>query len=185
MEDIQYKFVQIKNKGWWLKIDNCDTLCKYIKETFGLRKGKIFEDFIFHYDKRDGSLNHAEFAETAGVLAYAGRLGLSFLKALELLYQEIGINMLHEIQESGKIWVNELGGYNSAFEDLDETQTVWRRELVFPEYKKDDIRIKQFQGGTHWYAYIGDTQVKANKGQTVKWNTYEEAYKAAETYISK
>ena len=180
----RYRFVNINGGGWWLRIDDCDTLCEYIKDTFGVRKGKVFEDFIFHYDSEDGTLSHAEYEETQGVLMYARRLNSSFPEALNLLYQEVGLNMLHKIQDNGKIWVNSKGGYNAVFDDDMETQTVYRTELVFPEYKREDIRIKQFPGGKHWYAYIGDLQVKGDSGQTVKWNTYEEAYKQAESVIA-
>ena len=183
MAESKYKFVQIDNRGWWLKIDNCDTLCEYIKETFGVRKGKVFEDFVNHYNREDGTLSHAEYAETQGVLIYARNLNSTFPRALTLLYEEVGLNMLHDIQDNGQIWVNSKGGYNSVFNEDMETQTIWRSELVFPEYKRDDIRIKQFQGGTHWYAYIGDLQVKTNDGQTLKWNTYEEAYKHAQSVL--
>ena len=138
----------------------------------------IFEDFLYHYDKSTGTLNHGEYAETHGVLLHAQRTEVPFLTALERLYQEVSLAMLHKIQEDGRVHVNSVGGYN-VFDESMETQTVWRTELVFPEYSKEDIRIKQFQGGTHWYAYVGDLQIKADNGQTLKWNTYEEAYNEA------
>ena len=53
-----------------------------------------------------------------------------------------------------------------------------RKELVFPNYNVSDIRIKQFENGEHFYAYIGDTQVK-DKYNNMKWNTRNEAYEAA------
>lgn len=43
--------------------------------------------------------------------------------------------------------------------------------------KKNDIRIKKFPYGNHYYAYIGDMQVK--DGNIIKWNTYEDAHRAA------
>lgn len=40
-----------------------------------------------------------------------------------------------------------------------------------------DICISQFTGGTHYYAYVGDMQIR--EGENLKWNSYEEAYKKA------
>ena len=37
--------------------------------------------------------------------------------------------------------------------------------------------MKQFPGGEHYYAYIGDMQVR--DGDTLKWNSYQEAYEMA------
>ena len=58
---------------------------------------------------------------------------------------------------------------------------VRRKELVFPNFKRDEIRIKKFPNGEHYYAYIDDMQVR--DGDTLKWNTYEEAYNQALSMI--
>lgn len=41
--------------------------------------------------------------------------------------------------------------------------------------------MKQFRGGSHWYAYIGDMQVR--NGEELKWNTQEAARSAAEAIV--
>lgn len=51
----------------------------------------------------------------------------------------------------------------------------------FRTSKKEDIRIKQFNGGQHWYAYIGDMQIR--DGNQLKWNTKEAAQAAAEAMV--
>ena len=87
---------------------------------------------------------------------------------------------LRDLQERGAIYINRLGGYHG-----DSTQEklpfVHRDKLVFPNFKENEIRIKQFPNGEHWYAYIDDVQVR--DGDTLKWNTYEEAYTQAKKYI--
>lgn len=57
------------------------------------------------------------------------------------------------------------------------TRFVHRDELKWPLYTSDQIRIKKFDDGTHYYAYIGDAQVRDDNG-VLKWDT-EEAARAA------
>lgn len=63
---------------------------------------------------------------------------------------------------------------------------VRRKELVWPTFNVNDIRIKSFQGGQHFYAYVDDVQVREGSGNDtkLKWDTYEEAYQAALSYIN-
>lgn len=39
------------------------------------------------------------------------------------------------------------------------------------------MEVKSFPGGDHFYAYIGDMQVR--DGDILKWDTYDEAYNQA------
>lgn len=50
-------------------------------------------------------------------------------------------------------------------------------------FTKDDIRIFQWGKGNgfHFYAYVGDIEVKVGDG--IKWETYEQAYKEALRYV--
>lgn len=73
-----------------------------------------------------------------------------------------------------------LGGYHGDF-DQSFDKFVRRKQLVFPDFKKNEIRVEQFPNGKHYYAYIDDTQVR--DGDILKWNTYKEAYDKALEYI--
>ena len=73
--------------------------------------------------------------------------------------------------------INSVGGYYRYYPTDKEYAFVRRKELIFPDFKKDDIRIKQFPGGEHYYAYIGDMQVR--DGNTLKWDSYQDAYEMA------
>ena len=46
----------------------------------------------------------------------------------------------------------------------------------------DDVKFIMWNGGKHWYAKIGKLDVVVNGIQ--KWNTKEEATKAAKQYIN-
>ena len=67
------------------------------------------------------------------------------------------------------------GGHTWGIETV---QFCRRKELVFPNFKREDIRLKQFNDGRHWYAYVGDMQLR--DGDCLKWNTREAAQAAAE-----
>lgn len=64
---------------------------------------------------------------------------------------------------------------------------VYKDELTFPDEERPsitEVRYIQWDGGEHWYAKIGNLDiVDINNNQ--KWNTKEEARKAAEWYIEK
>lgn len=59
--------------------------------------------------------------------------------------------------------------------------------LTFPDEEKpsiDDVRFIQWNGGEHWYAKIGKLDV-VDVDNNQKWNTKEEAEKAAKWWIEK
>ena len=60
-------------------------------------------------------------------------------------------------------------------------QEKYYRNGYWYKFDKNDIRIEKFPYGAHYYAYVGDVQVK--DGTTLKWNTYEEARRQAEKYV--
>jgi hypothetical protein len=89
------------------------------------------------------------------------------------------------VRKSGKIFVGKAGGYFPQHPDFivyDEC-LIENNKVVFPTYEKKDIRIKQWEGGTHYYAYVGAFQVEWD-GQK-KWNTREEAQKYAGYFLYK
>ena len=84
-----------------------------------------------------------------------------------------------DVMENGETFVNPVGGKTFS---LDYDQFVWRSHLVFPNYSVNDIRIKQFKGGFHFYAYLGDTQLR--DGEKLKWSSYREAYDFAVAVVN-
>ena len=61
------------------------------------------------------------------------------------------------------------------------TQYLRRDKLVYPNFKRHDIRITKFPMGEHYYAHIGDLELK--NGDQIKWNSYQEAFEFASKYI--
>ncbi len=83
-------------------------------------------------------------------------------------------------------WLREKQGRSTSILPADapmgwNTQFCRRKSLVFPNFKKSDIRIRKYDYGSHYYAFVGDMQVR--DGDKLKWNTYEEAYLNAEKLV--
>ena len=88
---------------------------------------------------------------------------------------------MEEIRECGAIYVNRAGGYHGYYKKAKEYAVVKSDKLIFPDYRKNDIKITKFPYGNHYYAKVGSTEVR--DGDVIKWNTYEEAYRQAEKYL--
>ena len=66
-------------------------------------------------------------------------------------------------------------------------ETYYNDKLEYPDFKKptlDDVRFIQWNGGKHWYAKVNKEDVTDEFGRQ-KWNTKDEAEKAAKWYIAK
>lgn len=179
------------NQGWWLKILTIEELGKYYEQTYGVRYGKVFENFVYgkeFNDIRKGSpsnrhmLHHQEATLTECIVNYASRNNLTILQGISRFVLEVVQTQIECIRENGAIYINRVGGYHSAYENEPKYDFVHREKLIFPDFKQNQIRIEKFPYGNHFYAYIGDTQVRC--GDVLKWNTYEEAYKCALEYVS-
>ena len=179
------------NAGYWLKISSVDELVEYIKITNPTRYGKAFENYVFGKDYGEITNSHGPHLDaeplTQAIVINAQNMkskydtAMNIFQAIESFSSMVAMNMLNSLQETGAIYINRVGGYHGYYKDSKENGFVRRKELVFPDFKKDEIRIKKFSNGEHYYAYIDDMQVR--DGDTLKWNTYEEAYKQAISFI--
>jgi hypothetical protein len=185
----KFKFVLkdkgTRNQGWWLQLSSIEELTAYIEKTSPTRYGNVFENFLLGKEYNDTSKEHVphptEADLTAAIHQYAGMQNMNFIDAMMSVRNEVALRQLHEIQEHGSIFINCVGGYHSASKYDKCYDIVYRDDLIFPNFKKSDIRITKFPYGQHYYAYIDDMQVK--DGDTLKWNTYEEAYAQAERIL--
>lgn len=185
-EKIEYFFVfDIESKGWWLKIDSIEKLVDYHEKT---GSGKFDEAFSMYLndgypyeileklsvEERIKKMQDKDFKILLGAVMQAEKNELSILGGFRSLNIEIGLGQMRTMEEYGAIYINCVGGYTFG---LNYNQFCRRKELVYPDFKASDIRIKQFQGGEHYYAYVGDIQVR--DGEIFKWNSYKEAYDKA------
>ena len=92
------------------------------------------------------------------------RDNMTFLDGIRAINLEMGESDLRYIREDGAVYFNRVGGKTFS---VDYVQFCRRKNLVFPDFKASDIRVKQQTGGTHYYAYIGDMQVRDR--DILKW----------------
>lgn len=178
-----------KEQGWWLKISSFDELLEYLRETNPTRFGKVFENYMYGKDGINTSTIRNEFhgphpeeaSTTQACTMYAAKNHMTILEGIQGFEAMIATRQLEKIETYGAIFINPVGGYHADYDGPHTYDFIRRDKLVFPDFTKADIRVKQFPHGEHFYAYIGDTQVR--DGDTLKWSTYDEAYKQAEKYI--
>lgn len=93
---------------------------------------------------------------------------------------------LYYVNKVGKIYQNKFGGYfphHEYLEVLEEFETDGEN-ILFPEYTYDDILVKQWKDGTHWYAYVGDIWCEDYSGNK-KFDTKDRAMEVARYNVHK
>ena len=181
----EFTFIFI-NGGWWLKISTVAELADYLSETDSRWENAL-----------NNLLNSKEFTkfgnEHAGALAtsiglFGVNQGINGIDATLVFKEQIVNDQLNELKSGNTLAINKMGGYwvlkpeevngeNKAY-----SQWCRKKEMVFPNFTKRELKIKKFPLGNHWYAYLGDVQLRDN--DKVKWNTYEDAYEYAKQFIS-
>lgn len=180
-----------KNAGWWLKISSPEELLEYLKATNNKRYGDALENYRFGKEYGARTLQHGPHINaeplTQAITMHATNMNakygtkMNIIEAIMSFSNMVAARQLDEIINTGAIYINRVGGYHSFYDISEENGFTRRKKLIWPTFKKDEIRIKSFPGGQHFYAYIDDTQVR--DGDVLKWNTYEEAYNQALAYI--
>lgn len=178
---MEYLFVY-KEKGWWLKISTIQELIEYEQQT----NTRWYEAF-------NSLVNSKEFTKTgkehASNLAFAIGMhcqnnNLTLLEGVSKMASTVFTTQFEYILKGFSIYINPKGGWHPIHSsEKPYTEYCRKPNLTFPAFKESDIRIKQFPGGTHWYAYIGNIQL--TNGDIVKWDKYQDAYEYAKTMVEK
>lgn len=188
---MEYLFIfDEESKGWWLKIDSVEKLADYHEKTGSGKYDKAMEMYLHEghpYDildklspeERIMKMLDKDFKRLQGAVMLAEKGECTILDGFRRLNIEIGMGQMRTLEQYGAIYINPVGGYTFG---LRYTQFCRRKNLVFPDFKESDIRIRKFEGGEHYYAYIGDMQVR--DGDKLKWFSHEEAYNKALDLIS-
>lgn len=129
--------------------------------------------------------NLDEDKRTRAVVMYGQKNSLSIFDAIQGFEGMIASQRIGLIEEYGAIYLNRVGGHTFMHHTDIEYAVIRRKKLTWPDFKRSEIRVKSFEGGEHFYAYIDDVQVKQGRGNDtiMKWDTYDEAYRAALSYI--
>lgn len=183
---MEYIFIfDEESKGWWLKIDSIEKLADYHEKAGSGKFDGAMEMYIREghpYDilkklsteDRIKKMQDKDFKRLQAAVMQAERGNRTILDGFRCLNLEIGMGQMKTLEQYGAIYINCVGGYTFG---LRYHQFCRRKNMVFPNFKESDIRIKQFEGGEHYYAYVGDMQVR--DGESLKWYSHEEAYRKA------
>lgn len=162
------------NQGWWLKITKLSELEDYI----GKVQSKVIARGLFNYLEYKGGREHLnELGNTMVMLAKNNNTDV-YSSALSLQSSVIRAQV-NALSCGEVIYINSAGGWHAGGEYSD---FVHKDKPVFPDFTDDSIRVKKFDGGKHYYAYVGNIQVR--DGDVLKWNTFNEAYKQALKYVN-
>ena len=179
---MKYTFVFI-DSCWYLKISTLEELKDYT-ETMKSHWEEILNNILNSKEFTLYGNKHAGAVETA-IGLYGSNKGLNVFEAVDRFRQQVISEQTSEINKGNTIVINKNGGYfviSNKAEQKVYKQWCKRDKIEFPEFHKQDIRIERFPLGNHWYAYIGNTQIR--DGDKLKWNSYEEAYKYASQFIT-
>ena len=162
--------------SWWLKISTIEEMCDYLNVEWDRRKQACLEDKE-RVKKKFHSSNYLTGAcDVISTVKY-----ISFNEALDGLQKQLYKNWYQFLLEGKTIFVNGVGGYNLS----QEIKRAYQKEgYDFPCFSEKDIRITQWPNGIHFYAYIGDLEIKDELGN-IKWNTRTEAEEQARKYVTK
>lgn len=186
-----FLFVLSKDGGWWLKITTIEQLTEYHKKCSGSRYEKAMEMYMNGIRPQDMKAEEMTLEERIKLqqskdfkllqcaVMQAQKYETNIIDGFRMLNMEIGMKQMEDIKRYGAVYINRVGG--STF-DLEYTQFCRREEPIFPDFKESDIRIKRFKGGQHYYAYVGDMQIR--EGDNLKWSTYAAAERAAKAVVS-
>lgn len=176
--DSEFLFV-LKDGTWWLKITTLEELFAYHDETMGVWEDG-FNSLIKSKEFTRHGLKHANDIGYA-IGFWGSNRGMNPIEATTGFRGMVIKNQAEEIMSGLAVLINQNGGYHTELADIQHEQFVRKAELIFPNFKMEQIQIKRFPGGEHYYAYIGKMQVKDK--DTVKWDSYDEAYHKALSVI--
>lgn len=207
-----YKFIKYKTtypvgetyiSGWCFEPQSIDDVLEFsLKYTKGLAVtefGNMLQSLVkcFNlesYEKYGFNtswlFNHSHPTSPFGIgmhLQLCVGNGLSILGAEEKLMKDMMDGRISAWNSGLRCFYPEDGFRCISFDDRFSTiyDEVYKDSIVFPDIDRptiEDVNFMQWDGGKHWYAKIGKIDVVVNGEQ--KWNTKDEAIKAAKKFIN-
>lgn len=162
-------------QGWFLKIDTVRELNAYLDMIWKIRKDDLM------YDLGRIRKNLHPTSDIVGICDVLARLrGRDLWAEFDRLRMRQSSEMSRMVIDGHALYVNPSGGYCAKLENVSNRYDS--EELRWPVFRESDVRIKQWPGGTHWYAYVGPIQVKS--GDKVKFDSESDARAAAMAYVN-
>lgn len=165
---------------WLLVMETPEDVVNFHEKIDGLKIRKAWDNLD------EVSRGRAHINTTLGTLIkYTAKEGESIVEATARIMDKIVLGKISCVLRFGKIYQNKVGGYfphSDDIEVLEEMIVDSDTNIIFPSYTKDDIHIKRWADGKHFYAYVGDFWVTNLSGKN-KFDTEREAQDAANYYL--
>ena len=168
-----------------LMIDSYDQLLEYEELVGFSRMRKAFSETFNSREYQeaaciDGDLkDHSVNSLTPVLILRAQKFGTSLVAATADFANEVFNNKVRALEKYGCIYIQSCGSYMTSSKTHKVIETKELEELVYPDNKK--IRYLRWPNGQHWYAKIGDTDIRVD-GE-MKWDSREEAEEAVKKYL--
>ena len=107
--------------------------------------------------------------------------GTSFIKESTTLENKVYQGKVNTLLKGYILLLRENGSYMVINDSIKIINTFYNDELIYPNYTLDDIKIKRWDGGKHYYAKIGNMEVVIDGIN--KWNTPQRAREMAEQFF--
>lgn len=187
---MSYKFVKVKNRktGVYVWLFEPIGAQQVIEHWQKYAMSVIREGCKFLAQKiLSGKMGHCSNDFERAVEAYAYGMNTNIVYAIEKVKDDALFSRLKSI-DNRTIYLNsgmQVIIIDDRFFDIE--QTIEKNTLTFPDEERptiEDVRFIRWEGGAHYYAKIGKIDIVDDLGRQ-KWDTKEEASKAAMEFISK
>jgi len=166
-----------------LKYKNCK-LIKSVKDLNNIFISLCKEEIKkclqdFHRFYINGS--HLTNKISCAVKLLAETYEISPMVAIKEFYLKRYKAMLNQILKGNIIVLKEN---NSWFPITDKNRYKIEKDSKQEKYTEKDIKISRWEGGRHYYAKVGNIQVK-DEFDNIKWSSYDIAYTYALEFLKK
>lgn len=181
---MMYKFVKLKcgrtnlMHSWMLECNDALTLIEHNNKYMATE----IEDGVHDVFTVENEYRHLRTDYGRGIQQLADIREQSLLDAAIGMESLITEGKVRVLNTHGHLLLRENGTYMLHNDTDTIVEEMLSDEMLYPNYTLEDIRVKQWQGGVHWYAHIGKLSVSMN-GES-KWNTQSYARQMAVEYFN-
>lgn len=187
----QYTFCKIRNKGskepatWYLLAEDADIVERHWKSYAASYMREGTKQFVNRIENDRPITGHYTNKFAIAVSVYFTSMKCSPFDAFVHIENEAlrGRNKL--LLDGATFYLDK--GMTCLVDNptIEIIETIIKDTLVFPDEERldmDDVKYIKWSGGIHWYAKVGKLDI-VDECNNQKWNTKEEAHKAAEWFI--
>lgn len=177
-----YRFTKIKDASLNLNYNEwffeCTDIIGLIEHTERYMSNTIERGIKDYFERGE---YHANTSWRCYTECLAKTRETTYIKASMELEQNVFSGKLKSLDKFGNILLRDSGSYMILTDHYTVIESIYKEEMVYPNYCETDINITQWKGGKHFYAKIGNLDVVIDDEQ--KWDTYKEAYNNAKLYL--